>query len=115
MIDFHARTILHPRVGGQSRQESPSRGVVALLHATGNRITGVPVGACLTPPLCLLRIDDFGKRCSENTECQGDCEPIDPRVVHGQRANGRCAPTLLVPGGCPAYIEGGRVVREPCI
>ncbi len=50
VVDFSAREILSPGVSGQSRHVSPSRSVAALVHSTGTRITGVPVGPCFTPP-----------------------------------------------------------------
>ena len=64
---------------------------------------------------CEVKTTDGGASCLDNSECQGDCEPIDNMALHGSYARGQCANWLPVPGGCPSHVDHGKVVREPCI
>lgn len=60
---------------------------------------------------CAVNTSDGGKVCSDDSQCQGDCEPVS----NDGKSLGRCAPTLPMPGGCPRHMEKGKIISEPCI
>jgi len=60
---------------------------------------------------CAVNTNDAGKICSDDSQCQGDCEPVS----NDSKLLGRCAPTLPMPGGCPRHMEKGKIISEPCI
>jgi hypothetical protein len=60
---------------------------------------------------CAINTSDAGKVCSDDSQCQGDCEPVS----NDSKSLGRCAPTLPMPGGCPRHMEKGKIISEPCI
>jgi len=80
--------------------------------AKGGRWDYFPMGRF---HFCLLETTDGGNSCSDNSQCQGACEPIDHLAPHGAPDRGQCAKWLPVPGGCPSHIDHGKVVRDPCI
>jgi hypothetical protein len=60
---------------------------------------------------CAVNTRDGGKVCTDDSQCQGDCEPVS----NDHKSLGRCAPTLPMPGGCPRHMEKGKIISEPCI
>ena len=64
---------------------------------------------------CAMKTTDGGNSCSDNGQCQGECEPIERRAKDGVHTSGQCAISLPVPGGCHSYLIHGKVVHDPCI
>jgi len=64
---------------------------------------------------CSIETADYKRECTDNSECQGSCEPKNNNAESGSVASGQCSFHVIYPGGCPKYIVNGKVVVEPCI
>jgi hypothetical protein len=76
--------------------------------ATGGKWILYPMGRFY---FCAIQTSDANKPCSDDSECQGDCIPVE----HKAALPGVCASTLPFPGGCPKHVVNGNLILEPCI
>ena len=67
----------------------------------------------LSSAFCSIATTDAGKRCSDSSECQGTCNAV---LAYGSTSfRGECSSVLVSQGGCPKFVERGKLVQEPCI
>jgi hypothetical protein len=76
--------------------------------ARGGNWTTLGIPCPGKPKVCDLKATDFGKICSDSSECQGSCVAPDS-VANGAKSSGTCSPYVSNFGNVKR-VEHGKVV-----
>lgn len=76
---------------------------------------GVMVGpAGMGARACATRSADAGRRCSDLSECEGDCV-VDATVTQGAEVVGTCSELTSSLGKCVNFVERGKAQGVMCL
>jgi hypothetical protein len=76
---------------------------------------GVVKSVCMfTMPYCVQTFIDAGKKCSDNSNCSGDCRLEDDFVNSGTKTSGFCSKNSN-PCGCYQRITRGKAEPVLCV
>ena len=108
----------------QHRYECDLQREVASLRI--KQLSGLDLGACESSggliegigmfgePACVTHFSDGGKKCSDSSDCEGDCM-VYGEFKTGEQVDGRCSTQTPEQGGCFARVNGGKVQPGICI
>ena len=84
---------------------------LAKCESTGGLIEGVGM---FGEAACVTHFSDGGKKCSDSSDCQGNCM-VYGEFRTGDQVEGQCAAQTPEQGGCFARVNNGKVQPGICI
>jgi hypothetical protein len=84
---------------------------LAACQSTGGLIAGIGM---FGEPACVRYFSDGGKKCSDSSDCQGNCM-VYGDFKTGDQVDGQCATQTPEQGGCFAKVSSGKVQPGICI
>jgi hypothetical protein len=64
---------------------------------------------------CYVPRSDAYQKCTDSSQCTGECLSPDENKRKGQRAVGICEPSNIGPFGCIGRVENGRIAYTLCV